>query len=207
MPRFGLATISPSSPDRGKSPCSLREAHANHLPANSCFSWDSPFVNILEPFLFVGIFTSFDSSLSSRSHISNLSYQYALILHKNLNSYSNELHSDYHKRQHNASYEYPIFLESSHPYHILASFRSSNILCFCNRLSNALLMFRLSRNSSLCKSVMSFPLWVIRRSIYTTSEIICLKCKCKITVTPRSRRYGDVMATYIREVKTRSRVR
>ena len=26
-------------------------------------------------------------------------------------------------------------------------------------------------------------------------------------VTPRSQRYGDVMATYIREVKTRSRVR
>ena len=27
------------------------------------------------------------------------------------------------------------------------------------------------------------------------------------SVTPRSRRYGDVMATYIREVKTTSRVR
>ena len=27
------------------------------------------------------------------------------------------------------------------------------------------------------------------------------------TVTPRSRRYGDVMATYIREVETPSRVR
>ena len=28
-----------------------------------------------------------------------------------------------------------------------------------------------------------------------------------INVTPQSRRYGDVMATYIREVKTTSRVR
>ena len=127
-----LLTLSPCQPSSGKTHASLK---------------GSPIFNISASFLSMCIFTSFKCSLHSTSRIQW--YLTSMIRHENSNSCSNELHSDFHKREHNISYAYPIFWwiasSKAFPFKLLYQ---QYILLLCN--TN--LQFRLLRNSSLWKS-------------------------------------------------------